>query len=277
MKKKRTLFTLLALLILPLCLFAQDNKEEKAKELYSLGKIYKEHGLTDFAAKEFQKAYDIVLKDQQEKKLAAKEVKKQEVVKDRYVIGPNDILNINVWENPDLTGNVKIRPDGMISFPLIDEFKVSGMTIDGVDKFLTERLKEFIRYPDVSVSLESIGGRKVIILGEIRSPGVVQLADAHTLLEAIALAGGATKNAVLRSVLVIKGGLENPTPQRVNLARYLKKPNTLDNIILEARDIVYIPETFLSDLSYTMSQILAPLQQGRIAHGDAGFYEDLIK
>lgn len=269
----------LVLCSLPTNIMAEQKMEERAKEHYGLGKIYKEHGLTDFAAKEFQKAYDIVLKKSKiVSKAKAKKIKAAKAAKESglYSIAPNDTLGINVWENPDLTGEYKVRPDGMISFPLLDEFYVSGMTINDLDKYLTNKLKEYIRYPEVSVSLKGIGGRRVIVLGEVKSPGTVKLADAHTLLEAIALAGGASKNAVLKSVLVIKGGLENPVPQRVNLARFLKKPNAKDNIILEARDIVYVPETFLSDLSHAVSLVLRPLAQGRVAHGDTKFYEDLL-
>lgn len=278
--KKSLLIFFLAVMMLPINLMAEQSREERAKEYYGLGKIYKEHGLTDFAAKEFEKAYDLVLEDSKNKVKAPKKKTKLADEEDRsnlYIVAANDTLGVNVWENPDLTGAYTIRPDGMVSFPLIGEFKADGMTIAELDSHITDKLKEYIRYPEVSVSLNGIGGRRVIILGEVKSPGTVQLADAHTLLEAIALAGGATKNAVLRSVLVIKGGLENPQPQRVNLARFFKKPNSKDNIVLEARDIVYVPETFLSDLSHSVSLILRPLAQGRVAHGDTQFYEDLIK
>jgi len=257
-----------------------DVLVDRAKEYYSLGKIYKEHGLTDHASSEFQKAYDLMFKaDAQPLSLSANRASEpQEEGSDRegqYIIGKADTLHVSVWENPDLTRTVNVRPDGHVSFPLIDEFKAVGLTIPDVDELVTNRLKEYLRYPDVSVTLESMGGRRVIVLGEVAKPGIVSLGDTGTVLEAIAIAGGETNDAVLKSVLVIKGGLRNPTPHRVNVARFLKTTDPADNMVLDSQDIVFVPETFLSDVTYTMKLILGPLAQGRIAHGDAKFYEDI--
>lgn len=251
-----------------------NSAEERAKEYYSLGKIYKEHGLVDHAAGEFQKAYDIMKVQPLVKKAEKKPIAKN-VQRGQYIVGVADTLNISVWENADLTRSVKVRPDGKVSFPLIDEFDAVGKTIPQIDDLITEKLKDYLRYPDVSVTLEGMGGRRVIILGEVKSPGIIALGDMSTVLEAIAIAGGPTSDAVLRSVLVIKGGLSNPVPQRVNIARFLKKPSAADNVVLGPQDIVYVPETFLSDITYKMNQILAPLASGRVAYGDVKFYEDI--
>lgn len=105
------------------------------------------------------------------------------------------MLHISVWENPDLEQDVIVRPDGKISFPLIDEVQAEGLTISELDKVMTEKLKEYIRYPDVSISLKKMAGERIIVLGEVKSPGVYTLSGRKTVLEAVALAGGFTKDA----------------------------------------------------------------------------------
>lgn len=255
----------------------------RAREYYSLGKIYKEHGLMDYASREFEKAYDLIFmgnriaaaSDSESADAMFNAYEKNGSREGLYVVGSGDMLHVGVWENPDLTKDIIVRPDGRVSYPLIGEFNAAGLTIPEVDHLLTTRLKEFLRYPDVSVTLKSMGGRRVLVLGEVKGPGIQTLKDSGTVLEAIALAGGETKNAVLKSVLVIKGGLANPVPYRVNLLRFLKRPNTDDNMVLDAEDIVYVPEKMLSDITYTMRLILSPLAEGRIAHGDVKFYEDI--
>ncbi len=184
-----------------------------------------------------------------------------------YIIGPGDVLFISVWENPDLTQQVIVRPDGKISFPLVDEVQAQGLTIPELDRVMTQKLKEVIRYPDVSISLRKRGvveREKVVVLGEVRYPGVYSIADRRTVLEAIALAGGSTKDAVLKSVVVVRGGGSGtPQAQRVNLARALATRGEIrENISLKAQDIVYVPRRFVANLNYFAMQILDPLTKG---------------
>ena len=239
--------------------------QEEAKEHYRLGEIYYQHGLYKEAEREFKKALQL-LKEKtplEEEESSQKEEKTLFPYEEsQYIISPGDVLYISVWENPDLTGEVIVRPDGMISFPLIDEVKAAGLTISELDKEMTERLKEYIRFPDVSISLRAMGGQRVIILGEVKSPGVYSLKGRKTVLEAVALAGGFTKDAVLNSVIVIKGGFKNPHPKRVDLASALKKGKMKEDIVLESQDIVFVPKKFIADLNYFLTQILGPISRG---------------
>jgi len=239
--------------------------QEEAKEHYRLGEIYYQHGLYKEAEREFKKALQL-LKEKtplEEEESSQKEEKTLFPYEEsQYIISPGDVLYISVWENPDLTGEVIVRPDGMISFPLIDEVKAAGLTISELDKEMTERLKEYIRFPDVSISLRAMGGQRVIILGEVKSPGVYSLKGRKTVLEAVALAGGFTKDAVLNSVIVIKGGLKNPHPKRVDLASALKKGKMKEDIVLDSQDIIFVPKKFIADLNYFLTQILGPISKG---------------
>jgi len=251
--------------------FTQTTAKEKAQQHYRLGQIYYEHGLFTEAKQEFKKALDII------DKLHPNEAKKQTVDNENiktnipqsektsgkeYIIGVGDVIEVSVWENPDLNKEVIVRPDGKISFPLINDVHAEGSTISQLDKEITEKLKDYIKYPDVSVSLKKIGGSRIIVLGEVGSPGVYSLEDRKTVLEAIALAGGFTKDAVLNSVIVIKGGFVHPKAIRVNLASALRKGLLKEDIGLSAQDIVYVPKKFIANLNYFLKQFLEPISRG---------------
>ncbi len=252
--------------------FSQDSLKEKARDHYRLGQIYYEHGLYKEAEEEYRKALDILgnfpkgeslIKETKKKSqpLPSKREEKVSSPQKEYIIGIGDVLSITVWENPDLNQEVIVRPDGMISFPLIDEVKAAGLTLSELDKVITERLKQYIRYPDVSISLRSMGGNRIIVLGEVNSPGVYTISGRRTVLEAVALAGGFTNDAVLNSIVVIRGGLKNPYAERIDLSRVLRGKNAND-IPLNAQDIVYVPKKFIANLNYFLKQILEPISRG---------------
>lgn len=279
MQKKEILTYLLVFFVYgQLNVLALDiNYKEKVQEYYKLGQIYYEHGLFKEAEVQFQKALEISeknlpkikkkkpkIEDNNKPKLKSSTIQRSR----EYIIGAGDLLHIAVWENPDLTQEVIVRPDGKISFPLINEVQAAGITISELDNALTKRLKEYVKYPDVSVSLKEIYGEKVIVLGEVRSAGVYKLETRKTVSEAIALAGGYTNDAVLRSVIVIRGGLKNPHAKRVNIARALQKGKFEEDIQVQAQDIIYVPKKFIADVNYYLSQILGPLSQGAVATGN---------
>ncbi len=241
--------------------FGQDTSIQKVREHYRLGQIYYEHGLYDQAEDEFEKALEASKKPAleaivQEKKTVSKVGPPKGI---RYTISPGDTLFISIWENRDLSQEVIVRPDGKISFPLIEEVPAQGLSIEELDRVLTEALKEFIRYPDVSVSLRKMGGEKIIVLGEVKDPGVYSIKERKSVLEAIALAGGYTEHAVLRSVIVITGGFENPKAKRLNLAKALHKGKFEEDIGLLSQDIVFVPKRFIADVNYYIRQIVGPI------------------
>lgn len=266
--------------------YSQDTRDE-AQQHYLKGNRYYEQARYEEAQEEFQKALDILLTHRGEslKKAPAKPepAPRQEepppMQKTRiasresqegleYIIGADDVLQISVWQNPDLTQEAIVRPDGRISFPLIGDIQAAGQTVPELDTDVTERLKEYIKYPEVSISIKKIGGQKVIVLGEINSPGVYSVSGAKTILEAIALAGGFTRDAVASSVILVRGGFANPKPQRMNLTKALNGDLRL-NVVLQSEDIVFVPKKFIADLNYFLNQILEPLSKGAMASAAA--------
>ncbi len=179
-----------------------------------------------------------------------------------YIIGTDDILFISVWQNKDLDQEVTVTPDGKIAVQLIGEAQAQGLTVSQLDQLLTEKFKEYLKYPEVSVTIRKIGGKKIILLGEVINPGVYTMTDKSSVLELIAKANGYTKDAVISSVVLIRGGLQKPVGYRLNLVKALKKGDLSQNMALEPEDIIYVPRTFISNVSYVMNQVLSPISQG---------------
>lgn len=175
-----------------------------------------------------------------------------------YVLGPGDILKVVVLKHPDATMEVRVRPDGYITLPFLDDVKTAGLTPMELDQKLTEKLSKRLVNPEVSVIVVSPRPAMLYVIGEVPSVSAVPLREASTVLQAITLAGGFTSKSAKDSVLIIRvtddGRL---TATRINLARIDQKPPypqevpyiALQNIPLQADDIIFVPKTFIARVS----------------------------
>ncbi len=256
----------------------QDAKEE-ARHYYERGNTYYQQGKYNEAQEEYKKALDILSRKQRplfNPQEAKKELTPQipaarpSAVKE-YIIGDDDVLHISVWQNSDLEQDAIVRPDGRISFPLIGDVQATGLTITQLDEDVTQKLKEYLKYPQVSISIKKLGGQKVMVLGEVQTQGVYAVTGAKTAIEAISLAGGFTRDAVPSSVVIIRGGFQNPEAKRINLSRALKG-DLRQNIALQSEDILFVPKKFIANLNYFLSQILEPLSRGAYLSKEAMTY-----
>lgn len=107
-----------------------------------------------------------------------------------YTIGPEDILDITVWNNAAISRTVPVRPDGKISLPLLDDVQAAGLTPRQLKDDLRRRLTRYISAPEVSVIVREIHSMRVAVIGAVNKPGRYQLKSRATVLDAIALAGG---------------------------------------------------------------------------------------
>src|SRR3989338_1932336 len=161
-----------------------------------------------------------------------------------YTIAEPDVLYISVWKEPELTASVKVRPDGKISFPLVGDVFVRGMTPDQLKKELTIRLKKYIVEPLVFVKVETIESQRVYLLGAFENPKVLQLTHKTTLLEAITQAGGIAIDKYTGEEI---GDTENAYISRnniildINFRKLLRENDMKQNIPLKPGDIIYMP------------------------------------
>jgi len=163
------------------------------------------------------------------------------VDKDRYVIGPEDVLNIHVWREDALSRTLPVRMDGHISLPLIHEIKAAGLTPLQLEAAITERLKGFYENPNVSVTVMEINSFKVYISGEIMKPGVYRLREETTLLQIIPMAGGFTDWAKQKKILIIRKEDGKDKRFTVDYKKAIKGDDPNSNIVLKSGDTIVVP------------------------------------
>ncbi len=161
---------------------------------------------------------------------------------DAYVIGNDDVLAINVWQEKDLSRSVPVRSDGKISLPLVGELQAAGKTPPQLEVDIAERLRSYITAPEVTVMVQEVNSRKYNILGEVTKPGSYSLAVPTTVVDAIATAGGFRDFAKKKGVYILRPGA-NGSVRRIpfNYEQFLKGKNPAQNIYLEPHDSVIVP------------------------------------
>ncbi|MGA2516015.1 MAG: polysaccharide biosynthesis/export family protein [Thermodesulfobacteriota bacterium] len=160
---------------------------------------------------------------------------------DRYVIGAEDVLYIHVWREDALSRTVPVRMDGNISLPIINEIKAAGLTPLQLKEALTQRLKEFIESPSVSVTVTEANSFKVYVSGQVKTPGVYRLRSETTVLQIIPMAGGFTEWANQKKILIIRRENGKESRITVNYKKIMKGDNSGSNITLKSGDTVIVP------------------------------------
>jgi len=160
-----------------------------------------------------------------------------------YQIGPEDVLEISVWKNADLSKIVNVRPDGKISLPLIGDVQAAGLTPNQLRDRIVDKLKEYQQTAVVSVVVQSVNSYRVFIVGEIRTPGVYQLKSRTTILQAIALAGGLTQFASKNKIVLIRKSVDGVSEEKISIRfKDLVYSDDEDkNLILKAGDTIFVP------------------------------------
>jgi polysaccharide export outer membrane protein len=160
-----------------------------------------------------------------------------------YTIGQGDVLEISVWQHPELDRTVTVRPDGRMSFSLIGDVNASGLTPAELDKVITEKLSEYVQNPEVTVVITSIKSNQILILGQVTRPGAYPMEESLTALEAVAIAGGYTESAGLKRVTVTRQSpRRTPKVIKVNLKKVITKGDRSRDVILEPGDVVHVPK-----------------------------------
>lgn len=158
-----------------------------------------------------------------------------------YSIGKGDVLEINVWREPMLSGETIVRNDGMISLALVGDVMAAGRTTIDVKEEIQTRLKQFIGEPVVTVMLRTAASQKFYVIGEVRTPGEYDLVKEMTIVQGIARAGGFTEWANKDGIVLLRkeGGVENRVP--VNYKDIVKGKNITQNVLLRANDTIVVP------------------------------------
>jgi polysaccharide export outer membrane protein len=158
-----------------------------------------------------------------------------------YLIGATDVLNIYVWKEPDLTQDVTVLPDGKITFPLIGEIQAQGRTVTELKKDITDKLKDYVTAPEVTVVVREINSRRIYTLGKLATPGIYPLVPGMTVLQALSTAGGLAEWADEKNIRVIRreGGKE--VQYRFNYKDFIAGKDIEQNILLKPNDTIVVP------------------------------------
>jgi len=122
----------------------------------------------------------------------------------KFAIGPGDVLHISVWKYQSLDRVVTVRPDGMISFPLVNEVQASGQTALQLQKSIADKLKQYMSDPEVSVTVQEVHSFAVSVLGQVKTPGRYELKSQATVLDVLAQAGGLTEFASPSHIVILR-------------------------------------------------------------------------
>ena len=159
-----------------------------------------------------------------------------------FTIGPEDVLGIFVWREAEVSGDVAVRPDGMITMPLIRDVKAAGLTPNELADRIQAALREFITDASVTVVVRQMNSRKVFITGEVAKPGAYPLASTMTVMQLIAIAGGLNEFAEANSISImrVEDGKSVTFPFAYKDVAKGKKAS--QNIVLKPGDTVVVPE-----------------------------------
>ena len=168
-------------------------------------------------------------------------VRKSATADPNYVIGAQDVLDINVWKEPDVSRIVPVRPDGKISLPLLNDVQAAVLTPAQLAAQITESLKKYVTNPQVTVIVTTINSQRVYILGEVTRPGAFPLIPGMSVLQALSSAGGFTQFAKVKSIFVrrLENGKETKFPFNYKDVISGKKPE--QDILLKAGDTIVVP------------------------------------
>jgi polysaccharide export outer membrane protein len=158
-----------------------------------------------------------------------------------YIIGPEDMLEISVWKNPDLSRTVPVRPDGKISLPLLSDVQAAGLTPATLAEDLTKRLTEYIPVPQVSVIVTAVQSFKISILGEVAAPGRYDIHGRMTVLDALAVAGRFSDFASPSKIYILRQDGEAEKRIPFNYNKVLAEGGEKENIFVQPNDVIVIP------------------------------------
>jgi polysaccharide export outer membrane protein len=158
-----------------------------------------------------------------------------------YRIGPEDLLDISVWNNPALSRTVPVRPDGKISLPLLNDVQAAGLTPMQLRAFIAKKLTEYMPNPEVSLMVREVNRFKVSVIGEVKKPGRFGLKSEATVLDAIALAGGFSDFASPSRIVIVRRDGAGTKRVPVDSNEIISTGSEQANVYLQPGDLGVVP------------------------------------
>ena len=163
------------------------------------------------------------------------------VVPPGYVIGADDLLGVVYWRDKDMSAEVRVRPDGRIALPLINEVHAAGLTPEELQKKITEESKKYMEDANITIVVREINSRKIFITGEVSKPGVYPLTSPTTVMQLISLAGGLREYANSKNITIMRTESGKQISLKFNYKEVATGKNLRQNIELKPGDTVVVP------------------------------------
>jgi polysaccharide export outer membrane protein len=158
-----------------------------------------------------------------------------------YPLQPGDLLTVSVWKEPDLTGDLTVRPDGGITMPLAGEFAAAGHTVEDLRVAIDQRLRKFIPDPAVTVVLKQSLGNQIFVIGKVNRPGQYPVNRPVDVMQALSIAGGTTPFAALNDIRVLRRSGERQIAMPFRYSDVEHGRDMKQNILLQSGDTVVVP------------------------------------
>ena len=158
-----------------------------------------------------------------------------------YVIGADDVLDVSVWKEQELTRTLQVRPDGKISMPLVGDVQAAGLTPGQLAQSVSEKLKKYLTAPQVTVILTQINSQRVYVIGEVTRPGAYPVLPGMTILQAISSAGGLTQFANGKKIFLMRDENHAQTKHPFSYKDVLDGRKAEENLAVKAGDTIVVP------------------------------------
>jgi polysaccharide biosynthesis/export protein len=158
-----------------------------------------------------------------------------------YRIGPQDVVQIDVWKEPEITRTIPVRPDGKISLPLLNDVQASGLTAMQLAGVIRDGLTKYLTNPQVTVTVTQINSRRVFITGEVSRAGAIPLLPNMTALQALSSAGGFTQFARPKNIYILRVVEGKQVKYPFNYKEVVKGKYEEQNILLQPGDVIVVP------------------------------------
>src|SRR5277367_2109571 len=173
--------------------------------------------------------------------IASDDAKKPATADPNYVIGDQDVLDVSVWKEPEVSRVVPVRPDGKISLPLLNDVQAAGLTPTQLAAQITESLKKFVTNPQVTVIVTAINSQRIYILGEVNRAGAYPLLPNMTVLQGLSSAGGFTLFANLKKIYMFRMENGKQVKYPFNYKDVINGKAPEENVVLKAGDTIVVP------------------------------------
>lgn len=158
-----------------------------------------------------------------------------------YKIGEGDVLDVNVWKEPEISRSVPVRPDGKISLPLVNDIQASGLTPTQLGLVISEKLRKYLSEPQVTIIVTAINSQRIYIMGEVGRPGAYPMLPNMTILQALSSAGSFTQFANLKGIYVLRNENGKQVTFPFNYKDVIKGKRAEQNIVLKPGDTIVVP------------------------------------